>query len=442
MAREMRHSGIEWIDEIPKEWNICRLKDVGTLYGGLTGKAGDDFNVEEDDISYMLYIPFTNIFNNDSINPNQLFKVKIEQGEKQNLVQKGDLLFLMSSEDYDGVGKPAIMEEQVDDLGLNSFCKGLRIYNNTNSKFLFYLLSSHLHRELVRQEAKGFIRINLRQDRLSCCPIFLPPLPEQQKIANYLDKVCGEVDEMIALQEQMIEELKAYKQSVITEAVTKGLNPDVPMKDSGIDWIGEIPEGWEIISLQSLSKSIRNGYVGPTRDLFKDEGIKYIQSLHLKDGVIDFDKHHYYVSEEWANQHPKIHEDDLLIVQTGDIGQVAIVPKEFDDCNCHALIIVVLNKKLCLPTYISYYLRSSVGKELLLRCKTGALLPHLNSGKIGVTPINLPSINEQQSIASYLDTKCAEIDALIAIKQAKIDELKDYKKSVIYEYVTGKKEVV
>ena len=443
MSREMKHSGIEWIGEIPKEWNICRLKDVGTLYGGLTGKAGDDFNVEEDDISYMLYIPFTNIFNNDSINPNQLFKVKIEQGEKQNLVQKGDLLFLMSSEDYDGVGKPAIMEEQVDDLGLNSFCKGLRIYNNnTNSKFLFYLLSSHLHRELVRQEAKGFIRINLRQDRLSCCPIFLPPLPEQQKIANSLDKVCGEVDEMIALQEQMIEELKAYKQSVITEAVTKGLNPNVPMKDSGIDWIGDVPNEWIIIMLQSLSKSIRNGYVGPTRDLFKDEGIRYIQSLHLKDGVIDFDKHHYYVSEEWANQHPKIHKDDLLIVQTGDIGQVAIVPKEYDNCNCHALIIVVLNQELCLPTYISYYLRSSVGKELLLRCKTGALLPHLNSGKIGVTPIPLPSKKEQQSIASYLDTKCSEIDALIAIKQQKIDELKDYKKSVIYEYVTGKKEVV
>ena len=156
MAREYKDSGIEWIGQIPKEWEVCRFKNVGYLYGGLTGKAGDDFNVEDEDTSYILYIPFTNIFNNDSINPNQLFKVKIESGEEQNLVQKGDLLFLMSSEDFDGVGKPAIMEEQVENLGLNSFCKGMRVTNSiTNSKYLFYLLSSHLLRELVRQEAKG-----------------------------------------------------------------------------------------------------------------------------------------------------------------------------------------------------------------------------------------------------------------------------------------------
>ena len=442
MAREYKDSGIEWIGQIPKEWEVVRLKNVGYLYGGLTGKAGDDFNVEDEDTSYMLYIPFTNIFNNDSINPNQLFKVKIESGEEQNLVQKGDLLFLMSSEDFDGVGKPAIMEEQVENLGLNSFCKGMRVTNSkTNSKYLFYLLSSHLLRELVRQEAKGFIRINLRQDRLSCCPIFLPSLTEQKKIADYLDKTCGEVDEMVALQETMIEELKAYKQSIITEAVTKGLNPNVPMRDSDIDWIGEIPEEWNIISLQSLSESIRNGYVGPTRDLFKDEGVMYIQSLHLKDGAIDFDRHHYYVSEDWANNHPKIYKDDLLIVQTGDIGQVAVVTPEYDGCNCHALIILVLKSDLCLPLYVSYYLRSCIGKELLLQCKTGALLPHLNSGKIGVTPITLPSLDEQRAIVSYLNTRCSEIDSLIALKQAKIEELKEYKKSEIYEYVTGKKEM-
>ena len=142
MAREYKDSGIEWIGQIPKEWEVCRLKNVGYLYGGLTGKAGDDFNVGDEDTSYMLYIPFTNIFNNDTINPDQLFKVKIESGEVQNLVQKGDLLFLMSSEDFDGVGKPAIMEEQVENLGLNSFCKGMRVTNSeTNSKYLFYLLT-------------------------------------------------------------------------------------------------------------------------------------------------------------------------------------------------------------------------------------------------------------------------------------------------------------
>ena len=435
MSREMRHSGIEWIGEIPKEWNICRLKDVGTLYGGLTGKAGDDFNVEEDDISYMLYIPFTNIFNNDSINPNQLFKVKIEQGEKQNLVQKGDLLFLMSSEDYDGVGKPAIMEEQVDDLGLNSFCKGLRIYNNnTNSKFLFYLLSSHLHRELVRQEAKGFIRINLRQDRLSCCPIFLPPLPEQQKIANYLDKICGEVDEMIALQEQMIEELKAYKQSVITEAVTKGLNPNVPMKDSGIDWIGEIPENWKVIRIKYLLKE---------RKERSDTGLEEPLSMSQKYGLI-----------------PTKEMDAIPNIASSFVGAKLVYRHDlvFNKLKAHLGVFAESDYDgLVSPDYAVYYSSGLVDVKYLeylfkspqyiaefikLSTGVGAGLTRLYTSDLYSIYGIVPPIEIQREIVDYIRQLSSEINTLIAIKQAKIEELKEYKKSVIYEYVTGKKEVV
>lgn len=218
----MKDSGVEWIGEIPEGWEVKRLKNLGYLYGGLTGKSGDDFNVDdESNCPYMLFIPFTNIFNNSVIDTGQLFKVRIEEGEVQNLVLKNDLLFLMSSEDYDGVGKPAIIEEQIDNLSLNSFCKGFRISNPTVcAKYLFYHISSHLIREFIRQEAKGFIRINLRQDKLACIPVFLPPLSTQQAIADYLDKKCAEIDELIAIKQQKIEQLKEYKKSVIFEYVT------------------------------------------------------------------------------------------------------------------------------------------------------------------------------------------------------------------------------
>lgn len=218
---EMKESGIEWIGWIPCNWQHKRLKDIGYLYGGLTGKAGDDFTVEEECEKYMLFIPFTNIFNNTVINPHQLYKVKIEEGETQNLVEKGDILFLMSSEDYEGVGKPAIMEESVDNLGLNSFCKGMRITDNqTHAKYLLYYLLSHTTREMVRQEAKGFIRINLRQDKLSCCSILVPPYEEQKAIADYLDNKCSEIDSLISLKQSKIEQLKEYKKSIIYEYVT------------------------------------------------------------------------------------------------------------------------------------------------------------------------------------------------------------------------------
>lgn len=217
----MKDSGVEWVGEIPEGWSVIRIKDTGYLYGGLTGKAGDDFNMDDYDGAYMLYVPFTNIFNNSVIDTDILYKVKIQYGEKQNLVDKGDILFLMSSEDYDGVGKPAIMENHVENLGLNSFCKGLRITNSSIvPKYLFYHISSHLIREMIRQEAKGFIRINLRQDKLSSCPIFVPPTSEQQAIADYLDTKCSAIDNLISLKQAKIETLKEYKKSIIYEYVT------------------------------------------------------------------------------------------------------------------------------------------------------------------------------------------------------------------------------
>lgn len=436
MAREFKDSGIEWIGQIPKEWEVVRLKNVGYLYGGLTGKAGDDFNVEDEDTSYMLYIPFTNIFNNDSINPNQLFKVKIESGEEQNLVQKGDLLFLMSSEDFDGVGKPAIMEEQVENLGLNSFCKGMRVTNSkTNSKYLFYLLSSHLLRELVRQEAKGFIRINLRQDRLSCCPIFLPSLTEQKKIADYLDKTCGEVDEMVALQETMIEELKAYKQSVITEAVTKGLNPKVPMRNSGIDWIGDLPEHWEQHQFRRIFeiKKIIAGTLGYDVLSVTQNGIK-VKDLTKNEGQIaqDYSKYQLVDVDDYVMNHM-----DLLTGYVDCSKQNGVTSPDYR-------VFRAIDKP---RISLAYYLR------IFQTCYKEKIFYHLGQGVSGMGRWRLPAeqlklfvlpmppLSEQQQIASYLDSKCSEIDALIALKQAKIDELKEYKKSVIYEYVTGKKEV-
>ena len=422
MAREYRDSGIEWIGQIPKEWEVNK---IGNLY-----------QVRNEKVSDKDYPPLSVTMN--GIVPQLETAAKTNNGDDRKLVCKGD--FAINSRS-DRRGSCGVSQYDGSVSLINTI---LKPRGSMNSQYYNWLFHTELFADEFYRWGHGIVDDlwTTRWQEMKNISIVSPSLHEQQKIADYLDKVCGEVDEMVALQETMIEELKAYKQSVITEAVTKGLNPNVPMRNSGIDWIGEIPKEWKVVLLQSLSESIRNGYVGPTRDLFKDEGVMYIQSLHLKDGAIDFDRHHYYVSEDWANKHPKIYKDDLLIVQTGDIGQVAVVTPEYNGCNCHALIIVVLKAELCLPLFISYYLRSSVGKELLLQCKTGALLPHLNSGKIGVTSITLPPLSEQRDIVSFLDTKCAEIDTLIALKHAKMEEMKEYKKSVIYEYVTGKKEIV
>lgn len=216
----LKDSGIEWIGMIPEHWEVKRLKNLGYLYGGLTGKTGNDFNVEEGD-NYEYFIPFTNIFNNMYVDMNLLGKVKVSPNEKQNKVIKNDILFLMSSEDYDGIGKSSLCKENhPHPLYLNSFCKGLRVENKFKSIFLNYFMNSAVGKYFCQIASNGFIRINLRQDKLLACPILCPPLPEQQSIADYLDQRCSKIDEIISIKQQKIEKLKEYKKSLIFECVT------------------------------------------------------------------------------------------------------------------------------------------------------------------------------------------------------------------------------
>lgn len=454
-----KDSGIAWLPQIPQSWNTRRLKDVGFLYGGLTGKSGEDFNVDDDEDSYMLYIPFTNIFNNSVINPKQMYKVKIEKGEHQNLVFKDDLLFLMSSEDYDGVGKPAIIEEQIDNLGLNSFCKGFRVTDNkTLPKYLFYYLSSHISREQVRQEAKGFIRINLRQDKLSCCNILVPPFDEQRSIASFLDTKCDEIDSLISLQEEMISELQAYKQSVITEAVTKGLDPNAKMnccasrekndacisssetqpaierkfKDSGVEWIGEIPSEWKVEKARHLFTQ-RNSKGNDTPVLLSATQLHGMYPQHLLEGVVQVHK------DTDLQTFKTVHKNDYVISLRSFQGGFEM--SDFEGVCSPAYQVFYNISKICHQYYKLLFKSQgfiSMINSLVVGIREGK---NIQYGSFSYSYLPVPPINEQEKIASYLDAKTSQIDSLISLKQQKIDELKSYKKSIIYEYVTGKKRV-
>ena len=274
--------------------------------------------------------------------------------------------------------------------------------------------------------------------------LIYPLLPEQQKIAYYLDKVCGEVDEMVALQETMIEELKAYKQSVITEAVTKGLNSNAPMRDSGIDWIGEIPEHWEVIKLSFLTSKIGSGST-PTggANVYVHEGVKFLRSqnvyfegLNLNDVAFITET----IDEEMKGTRVKPG-DVLLNITGGSIGRCYYVDESLGRANVNQHVSIIRPTKIE-TIYLKYSLQSDLGQNQIALLQTGGNREGLSAAALSNFKILFPPMSEQRTIASYLDAKCSEIDSLIALKQAKIEELKEYKKSVIYEYVTGKKEVI
>lgn len=217
---KLKDSGVKWIGMIPEHWERFRLKDLGYMYSGLTGKSGDDFRCD-DETKTKHYVPFTNVLNNTVVDNDNFHYVVLEENEQQNQVKAGDLLFLMSSEDYESIAKSAVVLGDPGEVYLNSFCRGLRIINhNCYAPFLNYQLNSEMYRDALRFEARGFTRINIKIDRVASHFVSLPPFSEQQTIADYLDEKCAKIDAAIANIDKQTDALKRLKRSLINEVIT------------------------------------------------------------------------------------------------------------------------------------------------------------------------------------------------------------------------------
>jgi type I restriction enzyme, S subunit len=282
----------------------------------------------------------------------------------------------------------------------------------------------------------------LNQELIKAAFVPLPPRDEQHDIATFLDRETAKIDALIAEQEKLLALLAEKRQATISHAVTRGLNPNAPMKDSGVPWLGGVPEHWQVRTISSLSTKITNGFVGPTRDILADEGVRYLQSLHIKGNCIRFDSP-YYVHHEWSETHAKsiLESGDVLIVQTGDIGQVAVVTDEFAGCNCHALIIVSPERDVVAGEWLSWVLNSDYGFHSLLSIQTGALHPHLNCGNVKNLFMPVPPIDEQHRIIAYLQAKLHGFEKLSDEAERAISLLKERRSALISAAVTGKVDV-
>lgn len=279
------------------------------------------------------------------------------------------------------------------------------------------------------------------------------PVPEyavQQKIAAHLDRKCAQIDALISNAQQQIEKLKAYKQSVITETVTKGLDPDVKMKDSGVEWIGEIPEHWKVTNIGRLcfvTKLAGFEYTSHMVNNLSDDGeVPVVRAQNIKMGIF-IDIISDYISMELSEKLHRCALDKkcLLITFIGaGIGEVAIFNKEARYHLAPNVAKIVINenyKEILSEEFLLFYLMSYAGQEEVNKIKKATAQPSLSMETIRSINFVIPTKNEQQAISDYLDRKCAQIDKLITLKQQKIEKLQQYKKSLIYEYVTGKKEV-
>jgi len=240
---KLKPSGIEFLKDIPFNWKISKLKFNGYLYGGLSGKSGKDFKVENHP-NNKNYIPFTNIANNSVIDNNQLDTVIFYEEEKQNEVLQNDILLLMSSETYSDIGKSSLMKDYIDEVYLNSFCKGYRITSNgINSSFLNYLLKANIYRKQLIIEARGFTRINLKIQKVKDLTFYYPEnIDEQKEIVNFIENETAKIDKTISTIKKEITLVEEYKTSLIAEAVTGKIDVsdfNIPTKETPLAMVAE-----------------------------------------------------------------------------------------------------------------------------------------------------------------------------------------------------------
>ena len=429
MAREYKDSGIEWIGQIPREWSV---ELIGNNIKEINDKNDD--SSEDNALQFKMGSIISKKGGDSKYNPESL--------AAYTKVKEGDIVINGLNLSFDFISQRVglVREKGV----ITSTYLTLRPSSLLHSVFVNYLFKAYDNCKAFHGMGRGLRQI-LAYRELKNQKLIYPPLPEQQKIADYLDKVCGEVDEMVALQETMIEELKAYKQSVITEAVTKGLDPNVPMRNSGIDWIGDIPEHWGIQRLKTLGWT-QNG-ISQSGDYFgEDYEYPFISySDAYKNYSLPYPSGRANSSEE-DRQKYSLTEGDVLFTRTSEtieeIGFASTCIETIPNVVYSGFLIRFRpTSENLFKGFSKYYFRSQVHRAYFVKQMNIVTRASLGQDLLKNLVVLLPPLDEQRAIASYLDTKCSEIDSLIALKQAKIDELKEYKKSVIYEYVTGKKEV-
>lgn len=416
-----KDSGIAWIGEIPEHWSLVSIGKLFNVYAG--GDAKPDYYSDTKDSEH----PFPVYTNTRSEHEIYAYTSKaIFPANTITVTGRGDVGHaIYRKTPYDAIIRLLSLTPK----------------NNYDCRFYTYFIDIVIPFMDGKSAVAQLSSLQLKP-QLVC----LPSNEEQQSIATYLDQKCSEIDKLITLQEEMITKLQSYKQSVITESVTKGLDKNVPLKDSGIEWIGEIPEHWEASkTLFNLSMPITDG-PHTTPELF-EIGIPFVsaEAVSFGNGRIDFSRIRGYISENFYQECCKKYVpqvDDIYMIKSGaTTGRVAIVDTDIKFTIWSPLAVFRCNKERMLPRFLFYQLQSNgYQKQIELNWSYGTQ-QNIGMRTLEKLILSVPPLSEQQSIADYLDQKCSEIDELISIKQQKIEKLKDYKKSLIFECVTGKRKV-
>ncbi len=419
--REMKDSGVPWIGKIPLKWNVHRNKDGFINTKTIVGEHSKN--------TPLLSLTTKGIKLKDIDNPEGK---QPESFDTYQCVEINDLVMCLFDLDisavfsglssYDGMISPAY--------------KVLKCNKRVIAKYADYWFRYIFDGRKFNQYAKN-IRYTLTYDVFSALPMLYPSVEEQQNIADYLDTKCTQIDTIIAREQSVIEKLQEYNRAIISEAVTKGINSDREVIDSGVQWIGRIPNSWKIIKLK-YEADIRRGRFShrPRNDPdYYDGKYPFIQTGDITASKKYITSYTQTLNERGLKVSTSFPKDTICMSIAANIGDVAIL--SFDACFPDS--IVGIGSKKIEINYLYYALKNM--KERLLSVATISTQQNINVEILNDEFIALPPVDEQKQISNYLDRKSKAIDRIVYQKKYLIDKLNEYKKSLIYEVVTGKKEV-
>lgn len=436
MSREMKDSGVEWIGEIPKDWEIIRAKNVFSYHKDIVGEKENEYE--------RLSLTLNGVLKRKRDDSKGL---QSESLSTYQILNKDELVFKMI--DLENISTSRVGYSKYTGLVSPVYI----IFNNSDyARFGYYYFYNMWQRAIFNQLGNNGVRSALNASDMLNLPFPKISKKEASKISNFLDEKVGEIDRLIDNAKKSIEEYKKYKQSIITEAVTKGLDPNVEMKDSGIEYLDEMPIHWNVVSISKIFMFI-GGYAYKSEKFCQKTNYQVIRLGNVKNDELITDKKCVYINEQYAEESKKckIKKDDILFTMTGTKGKkdyfftLLVRESHLKNKNLYLNQRVGCFRKLNSNISMSYYnylLKYEKIREYIFLHETGTA----NQGNIGIedikgTKVFLPPLEEQNKIVSYLDDKCFEIDNLIYKKEKLILELESYKKSIIYECVTGKKEV-
>ena len=428
MERKMKDSGIPWIGEIPEHWKMLRNKNALVE---LKETVGEDTSFP------LLSLSLTGVKLRD-LGGGGKFPAEFNTYKK---VYPENLFFCL----FD-------MDETPRTIGLSKY-RGMitgayNVYRVcpevVTPDWVYYFYLSIDQQKALKPYYSGLRKV-VKPETFAKINIPVPPLAEQERIVKYLDDKCGEIDDLIDVEQQMISDLESYRQAVVTEAVTLGLSPDVPNKQSTIQGIKDIPSNWnEVNLLKVIYLRARLGWRGLKAEEYVDEGYPFLSAFNIVNNQLVWENLNF-INQQRYDESPeiKLSLHDILIVKDGaGIGKCTRVENmPLGESTVNSSLGVITVSETLHYSYLYYFFLSTPFQDNVIFLKNGMGVPHLTQENLKSVRIPLPPVDEQKSIANFLDSKCSEIDGLITVKQEKIETLKQYRQSLIFEAVTGKLEL-